>query len=341
MDIDFVITWVDNEDPQWQAAFQKWLPANTSNIDDSEPRYRDWHLLRYWFRGVEQFAPWVRRIHFVTNGQLPSWLNTQHPKLHLVKHSDIMPPESLPTFNSNAIEMCLDKIEGLSEDFVYFNDDVFLVGNVGQDYFFRNGQPCDVAVTWWRGQQGNDMMNHIVSNNVNVINSRFDKYATLFRHFGKWFWTGYGWHQLRGNIQSLLNPQFASFLDPHSALALQKHTIGEVRRFCPGIMEATTRQRFRSTSDISPWLFRYWRLCKGEFTKAWQIPERHYYFHVEQQLDDLSTDLTDEKIKIVVLNDSSTYQDFVRLIADIKHRFEQLLPKPSLFECTEKHDKDL
>ena len=99
--IDFVILWVDGNDPDWQRDFRQ--ARRTENEDASEIRYRDWRNLHYWFRGVERFAPWVRKIHFITWGHLPAWLRVLHPKLHIVNHADFIPSEYLPTFNSNAI----------------------------------------------------------------------------------------------------------------------------------------------------------------------------------------------------------------------------------------------
>ena len=57
----------------------------------SKARFRDYGVLKYWFRGVEKFAPWVRRIHFVTGGQKPEWLDTDNPRIHLVDHKDFIP----------------------------------------------------------------------------------------------------------------------------------------------------------------------------------------------------------------------------------------------------------
>lgn len=92
-EIDFVITWVDGNDPDWQKQKMEYSmqPDLSQKQDDRKERYRDWDLLRYWFRGVERFAPWVRRIHFVTWGHLPSWLNKEHPKLNIVNHKDFIP----------------------------------------------------------------------------------------------------------------------------------------------------------------------------------------------------------------------------------------------------------
>ena len=331
MDIDFVITWVDNEDPQWQAAFRQWLPANTGDLDTGEERYRDWHLLRYWFRGVERFAPWVNKVHFVTNGQLPSWLNIHHPKLHIVRHSDIMPADSLPTFNSNAIEMCIDRIEGLSENFVYFNDDVFLVGDVNQNYFFRNGLPCDVAVTRWHNKQ-EGIMNNIVNNNLRLLNAHFRKYTVMLRHARKWFTLAYGYRNVLENLLALLQPKFASFLEPHSALPMQRHTLAELRNACEEQMNQTASTRFRSSNDISPWLYRYWRLCRGEFTPFYPDGSFRVFCSVEDELPQLHHKLLDPQVKIVVINDAVHYTDFYRLRERTAQLFAEILPEASSFE---------
>lgn len=126
--IDFVLIWVDDKDPKWIAEKNKYK-SNDIQINvqsDSEVRYRDWDNLKYWFRAVEKYAPWVRKVHFVTCGQKPTWLNENNPKLRLVNHSDYIDEKYLPTFSSHVIELNLHKIPGLSERFVYFNDDTFI-----------------------------------------------------------------------------------------------------------------------------------------------------------------------------------------------------------------------
>lgn len=117
--IDFVIAWLDNSDPEWQDAFYSYLPQDRSSYDLREIRFRNWDNLRYWLRGVEKFAPWVNNIHLITYGQIPDWLNTNAPKLHLVKHSDYIPTKYLPTFSSCPIALNLHRIKELSEHFVF------------------------------------------------------------------------------------------------------------------------------------------------------------------------------------------------------------------------------
>ncbi|MEN6533873.1 MAG: Stealth CR1 domain-containing protein [Bryobacteraceae bacterium] len=136
--IDAVYTWVDGSDPEFQDSFRSYASAQPDAPGLS--RFRNNDELRYSLRSVFRFAPWIRRIHILTNGQVPSWLDSSHEKIHLVTHAEVFPdPECLPTFNSNAIEMCLHRIPGLSRRFIYFNDDVFLGRNVQPSDFFLKG----------------------------------------------------------------------------------------------------------------------------------------------------------------------------------------------------------
>lgn len=86
--------------------------------DASPERFREWNNLRYWFRGVERFAPWVRKVHFVTEGHVPEWLNLHHPKLNVVRHSDYIHERYLPTFSSRPMQISLHNIPDLTGHFV-------------------------------------------------------------------------------------------------------------------------------------------------------------------------------------------------------------------------------
>ena len=58
--IDFVVTWLDSSDSEWQKSLATYRPNTTGDV--SEARFRDMNIFRYWFRAVEQYAPWVRKI---------------------------------------------------------------------------------------------------------------------------------------------------------------------------------------------------------------------------------------------------------------------------------------
>ena len=78
--IDAVITWVNVEDPAWQAERDLYATARYKESAYNQSQFRNWDYLRYWFRGIERFAPWIDRVFFVTCGHLPEWLDLNNPK---------------------------------------------------------------------------------------------------------------------------------------------------------------------------------------------------------------------------------------------------------------------
>lgn len=128
MDIDAVYTWVDGSDPEHIRLRREFFtPTYSKYKGNSAKRWGNHDELRYSLRSLLMFAPWVRLVHIVTNGQVPPWLDLSNPRVRLVTHEQIYRwPEHLPTFNSVSIESHLHRIPGLSEMFVYFNDDTFL-----------------------------------------------------------------------------------------------------------------------------------------------------------------------------------------------------------------------
>ncbi|MFC5185606.1 stealth family protein [Actinomadura harenae] len=140
--IDVVYTWVDGGDPAWRtrrdAAHERATGETLHEQAANESRYISRDELRYSLRSLALYAPWVRHIYIVTDAQVPPWLNTAHPKITVVDHKEIFGPRGLlPTFNSHAIESQLHHIEGLSEYFLYFNDDVFLGRPLVPNSFFH------------------------------------------------------------------------------------------------------------------------------------------------------------------------------------------------------------
>lgn len=141
--IDVVYTWVDGGDPEFQRTAQRYASSDRSIEAAGPRRFRDSGELRFSLRSLETYAPWVGRIFLVTNGQIPQWLRTDHPRLRLVRHEDIFQDAShLPTFNSAAIEANLHRIPGISSRFLYLNDDFFFGRPVpGGHYMTAEGRP--------------------------------------------------------------------------------------------------------------------------------------------------------------------------------------------------------
>ncbi|WP_327291139.1 stealth family protein [Streptomyces sp. NBC_01198] len=139
--VDVVYTWVDGSDPAWLRRRAEFSGEGYHEEAANAARYLSRDELRYSLRSLHMYAPWVRKVFLVTDDQTPAWLNAEHPGIQVVSHREIFrSAASLPTFNSHAIESQLHHIEGLSEHFLYFNDDVLLGNEVTpQDFFLANG----------------------------------------------------------------------------------------------------------------------------------------------------------------------------------------------------------
>lgn len=326
--IDFVITWVDDNDPVWRKAFCAYLPQSQYTDDTRHIRYRNWDNLRYWFRGVEIFAPWVNQVHLITCGQIPDWLDTNAPKLHLVKHSDYIPGEYLPTFSSRPIMLNLHRIEGLSEYFVCFDDDFFLIDKVEPERFFRNGLPCDKAAL--NALSPGSVFTHNIVNNMCIINATFNKHEMLRKHFRKWFSLQAGTKLLR-TILLLPWPRFSCFYDHHLPHGFLKSTFEEVWEKHADILLRTTATRFRSIADVQSWLFRYWQLAKGTFVPLNVNRDGAYFTISDDSLSKIVKTIEYQKKKIVCLNDGEV-SSFEVAKSRINAAFQKILPEKSSFE---------
>lgn len=329
-DVDFVIPWVDGSEPEWIKEFNKYAPLEKQVAEDScKERYRDMGLLRYWFRGVEKFAPWVRKVHFITNGQKPNWLNLNAPKLHWVKHEDYIPKEFLPVFSSHPIELYIHKIPSLAEHFVYFNDDFYLISNIEKEFFFKKCIPCDSAIL--NVFPPDDFVSHILMNDIEVINKNFSKHSVIKNNFTKWFSLRYGKSLLR-TFCLLPWPAFTGFHVTHLPQPFLKSTLDEVWNNEKEILEKTMSHKFRSKNDVNQWLFRFWALCKGEFVP--QSPTKwKKYFSFENPCSEICNAIKNQKYKEIVINDcGKNSEEFASYMKKIAKAFEEILPEKSSFE---------
>ena len=329
MDIDFVITWVDMDDPKWKADFEKYSgKIDNSKNEVSEARFRDYGFLKYWFRGVEKFAPWVRKIHFVTCGQKPEWLNASHPKLALVNHSDYIPSKFLPVFNSSLIEIYLHKIPDLTEHFVYFNDDFFIINDLGSDRFFTNGLPNDIAA--FRYNSGNGLWSKCLKNNIELINKRFDKRKVLQRDHDKWFHPSYG---KKANLTRLLRHyrRFATLITPHNAQPYLKSTFNEVWDFAGDQLTQVSTHRFRSPLDYTQELFRTWQICQSHFEPYNTYKDTKMFPLVLRSKQAIKA-IYEQKYKLICLNDNPHIRNYGRVMEELDKAFKSILPDKSAFE---------
>lgn len=326
--IDFVVCWVDGNDPVWREDKARYMP--NSSEDNREVRFRDWDNLQYWFRGVEKFTPWVNKVHFVTYGHLPPWLNQKAPKLHIVRHEDYIPREYLPTFSSRPIELNLHRIPGLEDKFVYFNDDMFVLRPLESQDFFRDGLPTDFAITSTVSTSTKNDNGPIVKmNNLGVMNSNFDKKAQIKKFFWKWVTPAYGWNALR-NLAFYGQHRFKGFSNNHLPFSFLKKSYEEVWAAEPEIMDDTCRRKFRSRLDVNQWLIRYWQLAQGNFRPI----GRHYkgsVFELGRDNEKLFSVIENQTWRMVCINDNPGI-DFDAIQQKMNGAFEKILPEKSSFE---------
>ena len=334
-EIDFVVTWVDGSDPAWRRqrnSYGQEMGKEAEKRDAGEERYRDWELLPYWFRGVEAFAPWVRRIHFVTWGHLPKWLNVDHEKLHVVRHEDYIPKEYLPVFNSNVLEVYLHRIEGLAEQFVYFNDDMFLIKKADPEDFFRGGKPCDMlAFQPVVANPENPVMSHLFLNNTLVLARHFSKRENVRLQPGSYFKPGYPPLYFFYNLLELSFPLYTGFYTVHGPSPFLKSTFFEVWEKEGEALCEMSANRFRSEKDLTPYLFREWQKLSGNFFPC-NVQQNFGYFDISEDNRKLVQTVRGQKKKQICINDARFAGDFEQIKVELSEAFAQILPKPCSFE---------
>lgn len=238
-DIDIVFSWVDGTSSEFQRARAQRMKAYVvGEGDDSEARYRQIDELKYALRSVYLYAPWIRRIFIVTDSPAPVWL-AEHPAVTLVRSTEFFSDQgALPTHNSHAVESQLHKIEGLSEHFLYSNDDMFFGRPVRPEMFFSPGGITKFIEATTRIGMGAP----------GVARSGFENGARVNRELLR---TRFG----RVTTRHL----------EHTATPLRRSVLAELEAEFPDDFARTARSAFRSATDISVTnsLYHYYALMTG------------------------------------------------------------------------------
>lgn len=243
MNIDLVYLWVNGNDPEWVARRDAFIGKPTAIQQNCKGRYADSGELKYSIRSVEQNAPWIRKIFIVTDSQVPVWLDTTNPRIQIVDHTEIMPAECLPCYNSALIEQFLDRIPDLSENFLYANDDMFINHPITPSVFFAddglpilymNWKPFRKLSLWYR---------------ENILGKPISPYIQTIRNASRLVEKYYG----RYNGDKL----------HHNIDAYQKSTITMTNRMFATELSAMRSHHMRSTEDIQRCIYSYVALAEG------------------------------------------------------------------------------
>lgn len=332
--IDIVLPWVDGSDPEWMAQKELWQKKSSADFKaNSNVRYESWDNLAYWFRAVEQNLPWFHKIFFLTCGHIPPFLNLDHPKLRVVKHEEYIPPKYLPAFKSRTIELNVHRIPDLSENFILFNDDFFPLQYIEESYYFKNNKVCDEAIeghvvpTYIGDITANAKYTQI--NNLLAINRNFKKREVQKNNFWKWFYPGYG-KLLKRNMVMHYWYDFAGFRDPHMASAMKKETLRKLWEKENAALNGTCEKRFRSYTDITQFLIRYWQICEGNFYP--RITQGKSFVVNIDNYKDIARAIVQRKYQMVSLNENCSAEEFEIIKKEINRALGKLYQNKSSFE---------
>ncbi len=150
MEIDAVITWVDGNEEKLSKKRKSYISDNNKDESTNKTRFNQVDELSIVVKSIFKFAPFVKKIYILTDNQIPKiiieskyWNHRFRDRIELIDHTEVFINhlDVLPTFNSSTIETMIQYINGLSEHFIYFNDDMFLIKPTKIEDWFLNGKP--------------------------------------------------------------------------------------------------------------------------------------------------------------------------------------------------------
>ena len=330
--VDIVVTWVDGNDPVWLKERNKYMDS-IENADNSKSRFREWGTFPYFFRAIEDNAPWVRHVYLVTYGHLPEWLNTNASKLKIVNHKDFIPKEYLPTFSSHTIEWNLWRIPGLSEHFVYFNDDVFIMNKLNKNDFFFNGYPRYTAIaqpiiTYSRMAAHR----HARFNNLGLMNSYFDIQKSIEKNPEKWFNVQYG-KLIKYNKLAYEDGYISGMYYHHVGTPFRKTAIADFTDHFADRVHETCLNRFRTSDDIMHQAVQMWEIFNGTFEPIGPYYLGKFISPTKANIEE-TINLIRSPIRMLCINDHDQIPDtdFDEIKMMVINELDKKFPKKSSFE---------
>jgi hypothetical protein len=317
--IDAVYTWVDGTDPRFQEERHRWAPERGASFDPANlapGHFRDNGELRYSLRSLEAYAPWIRHVHIVTNGQVPGWLDTTNPRLSLVFHDTIFPnSKHLPTFNSVAIELHLCRIPNLSRRFIYFNDDVFLGSPTRPEDFISPDGVQTVYLESWplpRNPYSGAVHDRIFAHTQQLLNS-------------------------------VLPERSSRLAVAHSPQMYDVALVEEILRLWQPQVEESSAHRFRSPLDVALRVLYYHYALESQahrsrhFARPLHSPSDEYCFlqlaeNIPRMVDSFA-ELLFQRPKFFCVNDDLGTSDEAEVVLQAFAAFlEDYFPSSSSFE---------
>lgn len=330
--IDFVVMFVDGSDPVWREKMLR-CRGDVREGDAREERFRDYGVFRYWFRAAAENAPWVHKIYVVTDNQTPEWLNTDDEKIIPVNHSDFIPEKYLPQFNSCAIECNLHRLPGLSDTFVFFNDDMYLNAPVREEDFFVNGLPKYYAGQKLFEEKVLDEHNYHLFAGMTVANRNVPEDVIRKAYKTKLLDPVLGAGARNNFILALLASmgRVTKFFDEHLPAPILRTTMEEIWEKDPEQMEITSSAHFRILAGVNQYVFRYYDCARGNF-----VPRARWYggYILNGHQEDIwEADIREGKNRTICLNDGTLSPEELLIVQQrMIAAFEARYPNKCRFE---------
>ena len=236
--IDAVITWVDGEDESHQKKINKYIKDKQKvNSIGFKTRYNQVNEIEFSVKSILKYAKFVRNIFIVTDNQVPDFLKDKDkakrdfPNVFIIDHKIIFEgyQQYLPTFNCLPIESLLYKIPGLSEHFLYLNDDFFLFREAKITDFFIETKPV-IRGVWTSFYE--DIWYKKIERKLHKILGKEEKKNI------------YGFKKGQQTIAKLLGFKKYVRLD-HTIAPLKKSTYEKFYNEFPELLERNIKHRFR------------------------------------------------------------------------------------------------
>lgn len=306
--IDIVYTWVSDSDPIWLNKKSFYLGKGLENKDT---RFVDYEQLRYSLRSVAAYAKFIRKIFIVTDNQIPYWLDTEHEKIVIVNHTEIFDNEKdLPVFNSVAIESWIHKINGLSDNFIYANDDYFFGSPVSKRHFIHSNGIAKLFLEPIPNAYGSIFEDSEPTNQLSLFTAQ-----SFYDEFGQW----------------------PSFWPLHAPMVKNIHAIEKMADKFSELIDRTSRSRFRESGTISPL---YLMSAYFSYAEGYSVVSSIRYEYVssddhnlDTKLSNLLTKIKEGKCDVFCLNDHRSVTEMQ--ITKVANFMKTAFPIPADWEIDE------
>lgn len=225
--LDIVYTWVDGSDPVWMKKRNAFSPHNPSSDAADKARFEANDELLFSLRSLFRYFIGLGQVYLVTDGQTPAFMGEFEGRVTVVDHSEIMGDDvARPTFNSHAIESCLHKIEGLSPQYLYLNDDFLLAKPTCPIDFFDTQGRSKVFFSQKTFIPKGKITNNTLAVNAAAINLR----DLMLERYGR---------KIKRKFQ-------------HTPVAIHRDLMFEIEARFADEFSLLRQNRFRARTDLSP-----------------------------------------------------------------------------------------